>query len=162
MVRAGLPPCLPATPPNRIQRRKPLEQSERDEDCHLVIFHIQILGLRPNFLGTEGMAYTKMPAGMDSGAPSLAPTYMKERNPAKGTILVSGKHHSIELILSQIPAQHERRSLLSYSSRYPMLVKIGTLLTSKGSSVIQLLPSQSQVVRLSFMAFFWLCSRSRK
>ncbi|KAF1894520.1 hypothetical protein Lal_00039606 [Lupinus albus] len=26
----------------------------------------KILGLRPNFLGTEGMAYTKMPAGMDS------------------------------------------------------------------------------------------------
>lgn len=37
----------------------------------IVIFHIQILGLRPNFLGTEGMAYTKMPAGMDSGAPYL-------------------------------------------------------------------------------------------
>ena len=36
-----------------------------------MIFHIQILGLRPNFLGTEGMAYTKMPAGMDSGAPYL-------------------------------------------------------------------------------------------
>ncbi|KAM7460655.1 hypothetical protein LguiB_035962 [Lonicera macranthoides] len=27
VVRAGLPPCLPATPPNRIQRRKPLKKS---------------------------------------------------------------------------------------------------------------------------------------
>ncbi|KAL5988830.1 hypothetical protein ACLOJK_026932 [Asimina triloba] len=24
VVRAGLPPCLPATPPNRIKRRKPV------------------------------------------------------------------------------------------------------------------------------------------
>ena len=58
---------------HKVEGEKPfwIKKEGLDFDCHLVIFHIQIFGLRSNFLGTEGVAYTKMPAGMDSWAPYL-------------------------------------------------------------------------------------------